>query len=233
MKTTGWILIGAVLWANHAVAEGTWNVDGHSFTNVHAWQQGGEVCVSGRVSGGTAKTPLRSWVHVRGDDGRSYKALIRIERFTGQGETFETRFKASKASKWWRIERVEVAGTNPDKQRQADRPVHGARQRKREPPARLALAPPTSFPIKTESRHDIPRVLFSANATACLTVREQGNGRLVVMKNVAPDVQSEIRLPTGEYTAHVVGEGFDFKKRFAVVRGAERVEINLFAEGAE
>jgi hypothetical protein len=233
MKTTVWILIGAFLWTSHAYAEGAWNVDGHSFTNVHAWQNGNEVCVSGRVSGGKAKAPLRSWIHVRGDDFRSYKALVRIERFTGQGETFEARVKVAKASKWWRIERIEIEGVERTKQRPTSQSKNGSLKQSPGPQSPQSAASLTSFPLKTESAHDMPTVLFSSRTAVCLTIRERDTGRLMVMKNIAPNVPGETRLPIGEYSAHVAGTGFDFKKRFAVMRGKECLEINLSADVME
>ena len=234
MKTTmWWILIGALLWTSYAYAEGAWNVDGHSFTNVHAWQNGNEVCVSGRVSGGQAKAPLRSWIHVRGDDGRSYKALVRIEGFTGQGETFETKVKVSKASKWWRIERVEVAGVEISKPGTADRSRSSSGKQSEVPQSPQSAFSVTSYPLKPESAHDMPTVLFSSRSPVCLTIREMATGRLMVMKNIVPNVPGETRLPIGEYTAHVAGNEFDFKKRFAVTPGTECVEINLSADVME
>ena len=53
------------------------------------------------------------------------------------------------------------------------------------------------------------------------------------MKNIAPNVPGETRLPIGEYTAHVAGNGLDFKKRFAVTHGTECVEINLSSDVME
>lgn len=233
MKTTVWILICAFLWTSHAYAEGAWNVDGHSFTNVHAWQNGNEVCVSGRVSGGQAKAPLRSWIHVRGDDGRTYKALVRIERFTGQGETFETKVKVSKASKWWRIERVEVAGGDISKPGTAERSKSGSGKQSEAPQSPHSPSSVMSYPLKPESAHDMQTVQFSSETQVCLTIRELRSGRLMVMKNIAPNIDGATRLPIGEYTAHVVGKEFNFKKRFAVVRDSELVEINLSADDLE
>lgn len=233
MKTTVLILIGALLWTSHAYAEGAWNVDGHSFTNVHAWQNGNEVCVSGRVSGGKAKAPLRSWIHVRGDDGRLYKALARIERFTGQGETFKTKVKVSKASKWWRIERIEVAGVEISKPGAADRSKINSGKQSVVPQSLQSAASMTSYPLKPEFAHDMSTVLFSSGTPVCLTIREMVTGRMMVMKNIAPNVPGETRLPIGEYTAHVAGNGLDFKKRFAVTHGTECVEINLSSDVME
>jgi len=233
MKTTVLILIGALLWTNLAYAEGAWNVDGHSFTNVHAWQNGNEVCVSGRVSGGKAKVPLLSWIHVRGDEGKTYKALVRIERFTGQGETFKTKVKVSKASKWWRIERVEIAGVETSKPRPADRSRSSSGKQSEVPQSPRPSVSVTSYPIKQESAHDMQTVLFSSGSPVCLTIREMATGRLMVMKNIDSNVPGETLLPIGEYTVHVAGNGFDFKKRFAVTRGAECLEINLSADVME
>lgn len=227
MKMTGWVLLGTLLWASHAYSEGAWHVDGHSFTNVHAWQQGGDVRVSGRVSGGKAKSPLRSWIYVRGDDGRTYKAQVRIERFTGQGETFETRVKVSDASKWWRIERIEIPEIEFSKPGRIDHSMKGPIQQHSGPQSQQSETSLKIIPFKSDSANDMPTVRFISTIPACMTIRELDSGRLMLMKNIAPDDRCETRLPVGKYTAHIVGKGFDFTKQITVTSGTDRFEFNL------
>jgi len=96
MKSVIASLFVLIMWISNVWAEGAWNVNGYAFTNVHAWQNGKEVKVSGRVSNGPARSPLLAQIHIENDAGKTRKVKIKIGKFTGQGETFETRFTASK-----------------------------------------------------------------------------------------------------------------------------------------
>ena len=51
------IILLALLLSSTASAEGILQVKGHAFSNVHAWQKGTEVRVSGRESAGAPPGP--------------------------------------------------------------------------------------------------------------------------------------------------------------------------------
>jgi hypothetical protein len=94
--------------SNLCFAEGIWSVNGHVFSNVHAFQRGKEVTVSGRVSGGSAKKPLQARITLQTDEGRTYYTYATITDFKGQGEIFESRFYSYQKALWWKIANIET-----------------------------------------------------------------------------------------------------------------------------
>jgi hypothetical protein len=201
-----------------ARAEGVWRVKGHAFSNVHAWQRGTQVRVSGRVSGGPARAPFTAVVHVQGDDGKVHRVTIRKKRFSGQGETFEGHFKAPKRSRWWQVIQIEVVGSDPAKiprsrPRRTDSALRPAASDATETPA---SGPARFFPIENVAAADMPTVRFSSGRPACVSVRERASGRLILMKNVTPDDSSTTPLPRGTYRAVIVGDGFTTTREFSV-----------------
>ena len=201
-----------------ARAEGVWRVKGHAFSNVHAWQRGTQVCVSGRVSGGPARAPFTAVVHVQGDDGKVHRVTIRMKRFSGQGETFEGHFRAPKRSRWWQVIQIEVVGADPAKiprtwpprTASAPRPlVSGSDESPKYGPARF-------FPIESAAAADMPTVRFSSGRPVCISVRERASGRLILRKNVTPGDSSTTPLPRGAYRALIVGDGFTATREFSV-----------------
>lgn len=212
-----------------AFAEGVWQVKGHAFSNVHAWQKGSQVRVGGRVSGGPARAPFQAVIHVLGDEGRMHRVAVHMNSYTGQGETFEGGFTSRRRSRLWQVCGIEVAGPDPDETRTlADRarpprpPVAAA------PPApahRPASGPPQCFPAATAGAADMPGVLFSSRQPVSVAIRVKPSNRLVLMRSVTAADASETRLPAGEYSANVVGEGFAFRRDFVV--SGERVVVDL------
>ncbi len=108
MKMTGTAMLALLIWAISSFAEGIWQANGFVFSNVHAWQKGGQVTVSGRVSGGTLKNPLQAHIVVQNDEGRTYRALATVRNYTGKGETFQATFVARKKAQWWKIVTIDT-----------------------------------------------------------------------------------------------------------------------------
>ena len=104
-------LIGYLLiLAPNAFSEGNWESQGHIFSNVHAWQKGNEVTISGRVSSGPARNPLEAIIYVINDEGKSHSSYIKVPKYSGKGELFESKFYSYKKYKWWNILKISVTG---------------------------------------------------------------------------------------------------------------------------
>lgn len=232
-KQTGAILLLAapfLFLVSLASAEGVWRVKGHAFSNVHAWQKGTRVRVSGRVSGGPARAPFQAVIHVQDDEGGTHRVTIRKTSFSGQGETFEGGFKAPKRSRWWQVIRIEVVGADPDEVRslqgrpgvRAAGPVHAPPP----PAAALDYGAQKFFPLESREREHLSGVVFASTRPVCVTVRERGSDRLVLIKNIAPHATDPTPLPPGAYTAHIVGDGFASKMDFSVTASEVLVDLD-------
>lgn len=202
-----------------AFAEGIWQVKGHAFSNVHAWQNGNQVRVGGRISGGPARAPFQAVIHVRDDDGGTRKVAVRMNSFTGQGETFEAGFTSKRRSRRWQVSQIEVVGPDPNETlalaaQAKPTPRAGTTTPPAPAPGRES-GPPQCFPASTADSA-MPRVLFSSRRQVCVTVRAKPSGRLVLMCNVAAGDATETRLPAGAYSANVVGDGFASRRDFTV-----------------
>jgi hypothetical protein len=211
------------IWSSAVWAEGSWNVKGHAFTNVHAWQNGKEVKVSGRVSSGPARSPLLAQIHVENDAGKTRKVKIKIDKFTGQGETFETRFTASKKATWWRITRIDVAGNEPEQIRTKAPTPQTANS-----PSSIShtkTASPSSYPVKYEKQGAMSNVLFTSLHAICVIIRDKKSNSLVLMKNVSAHVSEKIQIPYGDYTATVIGDDFNIQREFKIEKEDEFIQI--------
>ena len=213
-----------------ASAEGVWRVKGHSFSNVHAWQKGSQVRVSGRVSGGPARAPFQAVILVQDDAGGTHRVTIRKTSFSGQGETFEGGFKAPKRSRWWQVIGIEVVGADPDEVRslkggQAGRAT-GSVQAPPPPAAALDYGAQKFFPLESRNGERLSGVVFATARPVCVTVRERGSGRLILIKNVAPGDTARTPLPPGDYAAHIVGDGFALQKSFSVSSPEDTVDLD-------
>jgi len=107
MRYTLLFLILLTLWTPFAWSEGAWRVNDHAFTNVNAMQKGKEVTVSGRVSSGPMKNPLRITLYVSNDEGKTYRTHATVRNFCGKGELFESKFTAWERAKWWKVVAIE------------------------------------------------------------------------------------------------------------------------------
>jgi hypothetical protein len=229
--TTRTILTLFILMLSSAVsAEGVWQVKGHAFSNVHAWQKGAQVRVSGRVSGGPAREPFTAFIHVQDDEGRTRQVTIRKKRFSGQGETFEGHFRAARRSRWWQIIQIEVVGSDPAEVRRLQTPPNNT-QVSAPPTAADSVAMPESgparfFPIRKNAQANTPTVLFSSMRPVCVTVRDHASGRLVLMKNVTPHDLKMTSLPCGDYSANIVGNGFTTRKNFSIPAPGDIIDLN-------
>ena len=213
-----------------AGSEGIWQVKGHAFSNVHAWQKGTRVRVSGRVSGGPARAPFQAVIHVLGDEGKTHRVAVRMNSYTGQGETFEGGFTSRSRSQRWQVSQIEVVGPDPDEIRSL------AARGRSAPRARAATSSPADtqprggpvqcFPRAAEDAADWSGVTFSSRRPVCITVTARPSGRLVLMRSVAPAEPTETRLPRGEYTAKIVGEGFVSSMDFSVETDGAAVDLD-------
>lgn len=219
-----------LLLCSAAVAEGVWRVKGHAFSNVHAWQKGTEVRVSGRVSGGPVRAPFQAVIHVQNDEGKTHRVTIRKKTFSGQGETFEGGFRAPKRSRWWQIIQIEVVGADPAEiARQAAQSRTMARLATPSSPAPADMpesGPPQCFPIETKTSGEVSRVLFSSMRPVCVTLRNRRSGRLVLMKSVSPHDLENTPLPCGEYSVKIVGDGFVSQKDVSISGQSQVVDLN-------
>ena len=220
------LVVAPLLFLSLASAEGVWRVKGHSFSNVHAWQKGSQVRVSGRVSGGPPRAPFQAVIHVQDDEGGTHRVTVRKKSFAGQGETFEGGFKAVKRSRWWQVIRIEVVGADPDE-------VHSLKGGRK--PSVRAPSPPSAardygaqkfFPLESRETGRMAGVVFSTTRPVCVTVRELVSGRLVLIRNVAPDDTVRTPLPPDDYAAHVVGDGFALQKDFSVTAPEELINLD-------
>jgi hypothetical protein len=213
-----------------AVAEGIWQVKGHAFSNVHAWQKGTRVRVSGRVSGGPARAPFQAVIHVLGDEGKTHRVAVRMNSFTGQGETFEGGFTSKRRSQRWQVSQIEVVGPDPDEIRSlAARNRPAPRAGAAPPPPAAAQprgGPAQCFPRAAEEAAGWSGVTFSSRRPVCITVTARPSGRLVLMRSVAPAEPAETRLPKGEYTAKIVGDGFVSSRDFSVLTDGVAVDLD-------
>lgn len=219
-----------LLLCSAAGAEGVWRVKGHAFSNVHAWQKGTEVRVSGRVSGGPVRTPFQAIIHVQNDEGKTHRVTIRKTAFSGQGETFEGGFKASKRSRTWQIIQIEVVGADPAEiERQAAQSRTIPRVAAPYPPALADMpesGPPQCFPLEMKTPGEVSSVLFSSMRPVCVTVCNRTTGRLVLMKNVSPHDLENTPLPCGEYSVKIVGDGFVSQKDVSVSGQSLVIDLN-------
>lgn len=213
-----------------ACAEGIWQVKGHAFSNVHAWQKGTRVRVSGRVSGGPARAPFQAVIHVLGDEGETHRVAVRLNSYTGQGETFEGGFTSRRRSQRWQVSQIEVVGPDPDQIRSLaarKRPAHHAVAAHPSPTApQPRNGPAQCFPRAAEGASDWSVVTFSSRRPVCITVTGRPSGRLVLMRSVAPADSAETRLPRGEYTAKIVGDGFVSSLDFSVSGDGAAVDLD-------
>lgn len=213
-----------IIWISNVWAEGAWNVNGYAFTNVHAWQNGKEVKVSGRVSNGPARSPLLAEIHIENDAGKKRNVKIKIDKFTGQGEIFETRFTASKKATWWRITRIDVAGNEPDQIKSKAPKPQTTNSPSRGPHTKTSS--PSSYPVKYEKSGAMSNVLFISMRAVCVTVRDKNSNSLVLMKNVSPEVLEKIQMPYGVYTATIIGDGYKTQKEFEIASEDEVIQLN-------
>jgi hypothetical protein len=223
MKSVIASLFVLIMWISNVWAEGAWNVNGYAFTNVHAWQNGKEVKVSGRVSNGPARSPLLAQIHIENDAGKTRKVKIKIGKFTGQGETFETRFTASKKATWWRITRIDVAGNEPEQIRTKTPTAQTTNSPSSVPHTKTAS--PSSYPVKYEKQGAMSNVLFSSMRAVCITVRDKRSNSLVLMKNVSSHVPEKIQMPYGDYTTTIIGDGYKMQKEFKIENEDEVIQL--------
>lgn len=213
-----------------ASAEGIWRVKGHAFSNVHAWQKGSQVRVSGRVSGGPVRAPFAAVIHVQDDEGRTRRVTIRKKRFTGQGETFEGHFRSPQRSRWWQIIQIDVVGADPAEIRRLTTSP-GSAPGSAPSPSTNAVAIPESgparfFPIRKQAPASMSAVLFTSMRPVCVTVRDRASGRLVLMKNVSPHDLEMTPLPCGKYSVNIVGDGFTTRKDFSIPAPDDTIDLN-------
>lgn len=219
-----------LLLCSTASAEGVWRVKGHAFSNVHAWQKGTDVRVSGRVSGGPVRAPFQAVIHVQNDEGKTHRVTIRKTAFSGQGETFEGGFKASKRSRSWQIIQIEVVGADPDETArlaaQSRTVPHMAAPYSLAPADMPESGTPQCFPRETKTSGEVSRVLFSSMRPVCVTLRNRRSGRLILMKNVSPHDLADTSLPCGEYTIKIVGDGFVSQKDVSISGQSLVIDLN-------
>ena len=222
------IIFLALLLSSTASAEGILQVKGHAFSNVHAWQKGTEVRVSGRVSGGPARTPFQAVIHVLNDEGGTHRVTVRMNSFTGQGETFECGFKSKKRSRWWQVSQIEVVGPDPDEIRALKGKAEAPRRTQTAAPsgAMPESGPPQCFPLEAANAGPLPKVIFSSRRPVCVTVRALPSGRLVLMSNIDQNVPKEALLPKGDYAAKIVGHGFVANRNFSVSGHGVEIDLN-------
>lgn len=226
MTKTSLILLSLLFCVNGAWAEGAWTVKGHAFTNVHAWQKGNEVKVSGRVSNGPVRSPLQATIYSTDDAGRTHSASFRIENYTGRGETFETQFTTTKRAKWWNITRIEVAGEAP---REENRKQIVIQQKNIVNSPTLDVRGESTnqkcFPLKKTTSVQSSRVLFTSLSSVCVTIRDKRTNKMVLMKNISPHVLEEITMPYGTYSAKIIGDDFSSQKDFEIASENEVIEF--------
>jgi hypothetical protein len=222
------IIFLALLLSSTASAEGILQVKGHAFSNVHAWQKGTEVRVSGRVSGGPARSPFQAVIHVLNDEGRTHRVAVRMNSFTGQGETFESGFKSKKRSRWWQVSQIEVVGPDPDEIRALEGQTAATRRPQASAPSEALpeSGPPQCFPLEAANTAPLSKVVFFSRQPVCVTVRTLPSGRLVLMSNVAQDSPKEALLPKGEYAAKIAGRGFVANRNFSVSGNGVEIDLN-------
>ena len=231
-KHPGFFALLALLLLNcsPASAEGVWRVKGHAFSNVHAWQKGTQVRVSGRVSGGPVRSPFQAVIHVQDDEGKTHRVTIRKKTFGGQGETFEGGFKAARRSRWWQVIQIEVVGADPDEIRHPGQKAPGAARTAGPSPSPASAVPEYGsrkcFPLEGTSRGDMHGVVFSSMRPVCVYVRDRSSGKLMLMKSVSPHDLQATPLPPGEYSVKIVGDGFVSQKDFRVSADDEVVDLN-------
>ncbi len=229
MKHAGFTLLFLLL-CSVAAAEGVWRVKGHAFSNVHAWQKGTDVRVSGRVSGGPVRTPFQAIVHVQNDEGKTHRVTIRKTAFSGQGETFEGGFRAAKRSRQWRIIQIEVLGADPAEIQRHKTQSRALPQVAAPYPSVSGgvpeSGPPQCFPIKSKTSGDVSSVLFSSMRPVCVTVRNRASGKLLLMKNVSPHDLANTPLPYGEYSVKIVGDGFASQKNVSISGPNHVIDLN-------
>lgn len=213
-----------------AAAEGVWRVKGHAFSNVHAWQKGTQVRVSGRVSGGPARAPFQAVIHVQDDEGKTHRVTIRKKTFAGQGETFEGGFKAARRSRWWQVIQIEVVGADPDEIRHPGQDTPGSARTAAPSTSTVSAMPEYGsrkcFPLEGTPQGDMHGVVFSSMRPVCVSVRERSSGKLMLMKSVQPHDLQATPLPPGEYSVKIVGDGFVSQKDFRVAADDEVVDLN-------
>lgn len=226
MTRASMILFSLLICVYSAWAEGAWTVKGHAFTNVHAWQQGNEVKVSGRVSNGPVRSPLQATIYSTNDAGRTHSASFRIEKYTGRGETFETQFTSAKRAKWWNVTRIEVAGEAPNEENRKqivlqqknimNSPILDVRDENTNQKC---------FPLKNTGSVQSSRVLFTSLSSVCVTIRDKKTNKIILMKNISPHVLEEIAMPFGTYSAKIIGDNFSSQKDFDIASENEVIEF--------
>jgi len=227
MKISGSVLLALLLLAGAVRAEGVWSVKGHAFSNVHAWQKGTEVRVSGRVSGGPPRSPFQAVVHVRSDEGVTHRVNIRMQTFTGQGETFEAVFRAGKRASWWDVTQIDVVGADPALvERRERQPQVQTFSASTQPAPEFTESSAKCFPIRRDPGNEAASVLFSCLNPVCITIRDAGSGKLVLMKNVSPHDLQETRLRPGRYSAEIAGDGPVRRKEFEITAADAVVDLN-------
>lgn len=211
-----------------AFAEGNWESQGHIFSNVHAWQQGNEVTISGRVSSGPARNPLEAIVYVINDEGKTHSSHIKVSNYSGKGELFETKFYSYKKYKWWNILKIDVAGQS----------MPGPSQSMPGEPTQKSvyneiavidnfneISSQKSYPKKNNTESEISKVLFTSFNKISVVIRNKKTNKLVLMKNISPHDLVEINFPYGEYNAKIIGDGISKKQDFIIDEEAETIHL--------
>lgn len=217
-----------LIFGSNAFAEGNWESQGHIFSNVHAWQQGNEVTISGRVSSGQPRNPLEAIVHVINDEGKSHSAHIKVSNYSGKGELFETKFFSYKKYKWWNILKINVTGQS----------MPGPSQSMPGEPTQKSvyneiavinnsneISSPKSYPKKSNTEGEISKVLFSSFNKISVVIRNKKTNKLVMMKNISPHDLVEVDFPYGEYNAKIIGDGINKKQDFLIDEEMETIHL--------
>jgi hypothetical protein len=224
------IFLASILlfFGTNAFAEGNWQSKGHVFSNVHAWQQGNEVTISGRVSNGPARKPLEAIVHVINDEGKTHSSYIKVPNYSGKGELFETKFYSYKKYKWWNILKINVTGKSILEPSQIiqEKPTQTiVKNEISEIDNYTEISSPKSYPKKNDMRGEISRVLFTSFNKISVVIRDKKTNKLVMMKNISPHDLVEVDFPYGEYNAKIIGDGINKKQDFLIDEEAETIHL--------
>ncbi|MBU4526534.1 MAG: hypothetical protein KUA37_02115 [Desulfomicrobium sp.] len=228
MKKLIFLAICLLILRTNAFAEGNWESEGYIFSNVHAWQKGKEVTVSGRVSSGPAKNPLEAIIYVINDEGTMGFTYLNIANYSGKGELFEAKLHSSKKYKWWNIEQINVIGKS----------MPGPSQSMPGEPIQKNVnneisvidnfnerSSPKSYPKKTNIDGKTSRVLFTSFNKISVVIKDKKTNKLVMMKNISPHDRVEVDFPHGEYNAKIIGDGINKNQDFIIDEDAETIHL--------
>lgn len=235
LKQIIFILICLTTWTNGVQAEGIWSVDGYHLSNVNVLHKLNTVHVSGRIQGGKFADYLKIRILVSNDNGYRGWAETSLQNYSGKGELFESQFKYYQKSRIWNIEQIDIVGNKIDgsKSNQNSNPHYKSETLSNNQYFEQPIQPTQdkeykqkSYPSKRNTTEETSDVLFSSFQNVSIIIKDIKTNKIVIMRNISPHNLEEVVIEKGQYTALIIGNGFNKEKQFDIKEDKETIDLN-------